>query len=98
MCEAADTVGVAPRELSFVNTLKILRCRLPEVPRRRPGIERWYRDLLSEVAAEVLEPRRDRVNPRVIRQKMSGWLKKREKHRNLPQPAKNFRNSIVMLN
>lgn len=98
MCEAADTAGVAPRELSFVNTLKILRCRLPEVPRSRAGIERWYRDLLSEVAAEVLEPRRDRVNPRVIRQKMSGWLKKREKHRNIPQPAKNFRNSIVMLN
>lgn len=97
MCEAADTVGVAPRDLSFVNTLKILRCRLPEVPRSRVGIERWYRNLLAEVAEEVLEPRRDRVNPRVIRQKMSGWLKKREKHRDFPQPTKKFRNSIVML-
>jgi hypothetical protein len=97
MCEAADTVGVAPRELSFVNTLKILRCRLPEVPRSQVGIERWYRNLLAEVAEEILEPRRDRVNPRVIRQKMSGWLKKREKHRDFPQPIKKFRNSIVML-
>jgi len=98
MCEAADTAGVAPRELSFVNTLKILRCRLPEVPRSRAGIEQWYRRLLAEVAEETLEPRRDRVNPRVIRQKISNWLKKRDKHRNIPQPTKKFRNSIVILN
>ncbi len=32
MCEAAATEDIAPRELSFVNTLKILRCRLPEAP------------------------------------------------------------------
>ncbi|MBX3444932.1 MAG: IS4 family transposase [Planctomyces sp.] len=29
MCEAADFAGIAPRELSFVSTLKILRRRLP---------------------------------------------------------------------
>lgn len=29
MCEAASEAGCALRELSFVNTLKILRCRLP---------------------------------------------------------------------
>jgi hypothetical protein len=97
MCEAADAAGVAPRTLSFVNTLKILRCRLPEVPRRRAGIERWYRALLAEVAEETLEPRRDRVNPRVIRRKMSNWLKKRDIHRAFPQPTRNFQRSIVML-
>lgn len=97
MCEAADHAGIAPRNLSFVNTLKILRCRLPECPRSRSGIERWYNDLLAEVAEERLEPRRDRVNPRVIKRKMSHWLKKRENHRNFPQPTKNFRRSIVML-
>lgn len=68
MCEAADAVGIAPQELSFVNSRKILRCRPPEVPRSPVGIERWYRNLLAEVAEEVLEPRRNRVNPRVIRQ------------------------------
>lgn len=98
MCEAATLADCAPRELSFVNTLKILRCRLPEAPRSVPGLNRWYRDLLAEVAEERLEPRRDRVNPRVIKRKMSHWPKKREKHRNSPQPTKKFRKSIVMLN
>ena len=97
MCAAAELAEVAPRELSFVNTLKILRCRLPEAPRSAKGLQRWYNDLLSEVAAEVLEPRRDRVNPRVIKRKMSNWLKKRDKHRHFPQPTTTFRKSIVML-
>lgn len=98
MCEAAGATGCAPRELSFVNTLKILRCRLPEAPRTTRGLERWFDDLLTEVAEERLDPRRDRVNPRVIKRKMSNWAKKREKHRNFPQPTKQFRKSIVMLN
>ena len=97
MCDAADLADIAPRDLSFVNTLKILRCRLAEAPRSAAGLRRWHEDLLTEVAAEVLEPRRNRINPRVIKRKMSNWLKKRDKHRNFPQPTKTFRKSIVML-
>lgn len=97
MCDAAEQAEVAPRDLSFVNTLKILRCRLPEAPRSASGLRRWHQQLLTEVAAEVLEPRRNRINPRVIKRKMSNWLKKRDKHRNSPQPTKTFRKSIVML-
>lgn len=97
MCDAAEQADVAPRELSFVNTLKILRCRLPEAPRSTSGLRRWHQQLLTEVAAEVLEPRRNRINPRVIKRKMSKWLKKRDKHRTYPQPTKTFRKSIVML-
>ena len=98
MCEAAIVADCAPRELSFVNTLKILRCRLPEAPRSACGLERWYERLLAEVTEERLEPRRNRVNPRVIKRKMSNWAKKQEKHRQFPQPTKEFRQSIVMLN
>jgi len=98
MCEAAVIAECGPRELSFVNTLKILRCRLPEVPRSPRGLERWYSELLAEAAEERLEPRRNRVNPRVIKRKMSNWAKKRTKHRNFPQPTRTFRQSIVMLN
>ena len=97
MFDAAEQAAVAPRDLSFVNTLKILRCRLPEAPRSVSGLRRWHQQLLTEVAAEVLEPRRNRINPRVIKRKMSNWLKKRGKHRNSPQPTKTFRKSIVML-
>ena len=98
MCEAADFVGIAPRELSFVNTLKILRCRLPECPRSERGIVCWFHNLVQEVTEDRLESRRDRVNPRVVKIKMSKWPKKRENHRNFPQPTKNFRRSIVICN
>lgn len=98
MCEAAETANLPPRQLSFVNSLKILRCRLPECPKTERGLLRWYESLLDEIAEDKLEPRRDRVNPRVIKCKMSRWPKKREKHRDIPQPTKTFRKSIVMLN
>lgn len=97
MFEAAQECGVPPRRLSFTNTLKILRCRLPEVPRSRQGLKRWYADLLAEIGEEILEPRRDRINPRVIRQKVKKWPKKRPEHRKHPQPRKKFHRSIVML-
>lgn len=97
MVEAAAQAGVPPLRLSFVSALKILRCRLPECPRSPRGLRRWYEELLAEVAEEVLEERRDRVNPRVIRKKMSRWRKKRPEHRHHPQPRKKIERSIVML-
>ena len=96
MFEAAQCHGVPPRSLSFTNTLKILRCRLPEVPKSGRGLEQWFADLVAEVAEEVLEERRDRVNPRVIKRKMSNWKKKRPEHRHYPQPTKKFRQSVVI--
>jgi hypothetical protein len=98
MCEAANAADCTPLELSFTNTLKILRSRLPEAPRSHPGLLQWYKDLLAEVAEECLEPRRNRINPRVIKRKMSNWPKKGAKHRHFPQPTKGFRRSVVMLN
>jgi Insertion element 4 transposase N-terminal/Transposase DDE domain len=97
MCEAASRVECAPRHLSFTATLKILRCRLPECPRSDVGRRRWYDALLMEIGQERLEPRRDRINPRVIKRKVSKWLKKRPEHRRYPQPTKRFSNSLVML-
>jgi hypothetical protein len=97
MCEAAKLADCAPRELSFVNTLKIFRCRLPEAPRTERLLSRWYNDLILEVAEERLERRRDRVNPRVIKRKLSFWPKKCDKHRETPQPTKQFRRSVIIL-
>ena len=94
--EAAATRGIDPRRLSFTATLKILRCRLPECPKSERGLHRWYHDLIAEVAEEVLENRRNRINPRVIKRKMSNWKKKRPAHRNYPQPTKEFGAAIVM--
>jgi len=98
MSEAARQNQLPPRRLSFTGALKVLRCRLPECPKSRAGLRRWYDDLLAEIAEEVLPERRDRVNPRVIKRKMSNWRKKRPEHRHYPQPTKKFRQSVVMLN
>jgi len=98
MFEAAEPEGIDPRRLSFTATLKILRCRLPQCPKSATRLKKWYENLLEEIAAEKLPERRDRINPRVIKRKMSGWAKKRPKHCDYPQPTKTFRQSIVMLN
>lgn len=97
MFDAATAQEVAPRRLSFTNTLKILRCRLPEVPKSRRGLRQWYANLVIEVGEEILAARRDRINPRVIKRKMSNWRKKRAEHRHYPQPHKKIERSIVML-
>jgi hypothetical protein len=52
--------------------------------------------LVAEIAEEVLPARRNRINPRVIKRKMSNWRKKRPEHRHYPQPTKGFAQAIVM--
>ncbi|APW63202.1 IS4 family transposase [Paludisphaera borealis] len=96
MQETAKRQQVDPRRLSFTATLKILRCRLPECPRSREGRSRWYQAVLAEIGEEVLPERRNRINPRVIKRKMSNWKKKRPEHRHHPQPTKEFREAIVI--
>lgn len=96
MQEAAATRRIDPRRVSFTGSPKILRCRLPECQASRRGRSRWYHNLVAEIAEEVLEDRRNRINPRVIKRKMSDWRKKRPEHRNYPQPAKAFGDAIVM--
>ena len=98
MCEASKLADCAPREMSFIETLKILRCRLSEAPRSERLLPRWYETLLLEVSKERLEQRRNRINPRVIKRKISRWPKKQPKHRNYPQPTMKFARSIVLLN
>lgn len=96
MCQAAAEAGLPPVRLSFTGTLKILRCRLPECPPPGPRRTAWWDALVQEVSRETIEPRRDRVNPRVIRVQLSKWPRKRKKHYDYPQPTKKFRESIVI--
>ena len=96
MHEAAARQGVDPQRVSFTGALKVLRCRLPECPASRRGLSRWYHNLVAEIAEEVWPERRDRINPRVVKRKMSNWKKKRPQHRHYPQPTKGFAEAIVM--
>ena len=78
--------------------LRVLRLRLSEYP-SIPEADRegWYRSLLQEMNQERTEPRRNRVNPRVLKVKMSKFKKKRAEHRGVPPLTQTFEESIVIL-
>jgi hypothetical protein len=100
MFEAAATVGLDTDRLSFTGCFQILKCRLPECDSSTPGrFERWYRGLLWEMQQERTddEVRRNRINPRVVKQKMSKYKKKRPEHRRVPPLKKTFAETVVML-
>jgi hypothetical protein len=98
MFQAAESAGLDPDRLSFVGCFQILKCRLPECCGASPrAFAEWYRGLLWEMQRERTDPRRNRINPRVIKRKMSKWKKKRPQHRR-PQPLKKtFAETVVML-
>jgi hypothetical protein len=98
MGEAATEAGVAPRRISFTGALKILRCRLSECPADESGRAKWYERLVREIAEEILPKRRPRINPRVIKKKMSNWPKKRPEHRTTALPKKRFQDAVKILN
>ena len=100
MFEAAQTVGLDPDRLSFLGCFQILKCRLPECNSTTPeAFAEWYRGLLWEMQGERTddEVRRNRINPRVIKRKMSKWKKKQPQHRHLPPLKKTFPETVVMI-
>ena len=97
MFEAAATVNLDPDRLSFTGCFQILKCRLPECDGKTPAtFEAWYQGLLWEMQGERTDPRRNRINPRVIKRKMSKWKKKRPEHRHRPPLTKTFLETVVM--
>ena len=87
MTEAARQEGIDSDRLSFIGCLRVLRCRLPECA-AAVDLERWYQLLLLELRQELIEPRRNRINPRVVKRKMSKFAKKRPTHRGQPPLTK----------
>jgi hypothetical protein len=98
MFQAAATAGLDTDQLSFLGCFQILKCRLPECHSSSPQeFAGWYRGLLWEMQLERTDPRRNRINPRVIKRKMSKWKKKRPVHRRPKPIKKTFAETVVML-
>jgi hypothetical protein len=98
MFQAASRAHLDTDRLSFTGCFQILQCRLPECDSRSPqSFQAWYEALMAEMARERTEPRRNRINPRVIKRKMKNWLKKRPEHRHRAPLTKPFMESVVML-
>jgi hypothetical protein len=98
MCEAATLAEIDPDRLSFTGCFQILKCRLPECDAQSPEtFQRWMEGLLWEMQIEQTDPRRNRINPRVIKKSSSNWKRKRPEHRRLPPLTKPFVEAVVML-
>lgn len=99
MFAAAASADLDPDRLSFTGTIQILQCRLPECDARtRESLLEWLLRVQEEVLSGRLPARRNRINPRVIKRKMSKWNKKQPKHRRPPPLSKTFVETVVMAN
>jgi hypothetical protein len=99
MVQAAETVALPPTRMSFLESLRLIREALPDFQRTAPTDHRIiYQALLEDIATLALPPRANRINPRVVKQKMSNFPVKRPEHRTWPQPTKAFRDTIQMHN
>lgn len=97
MLEAAKEDTLDVDRLSFTGCLRILQARLPECDSSTPAkLDEWYRALLNELGQERIEPRRNRINPRVVKRKMSKFAKKRPEHRGRPPLKKTFAETVVI--
>jgi hypothetical protein len=95
MACAAQTEGLDPDRLSFLGCLHLLRTRLPEFPSEEARQGDWLVAFVAELARERTEPRRNRINPRVVRVKMSKFKKKRPEHRGIKPLERTFEETIV---
>ncbi len=90
--------GLDPDRLSFVHALEVIRDAVPEFQMTAPEqLPQLYQRLLHDLAAHPLPRRRLRVNPRVVKQKMSNFKLKRPTHTHWPQPTRPFRDSVALL-
>ena len=96
--EAALSVDIDPRRLSFIHAVRVLRETVPlmrAAPASRLPI--LYAAMLKHLAQGRLPPRENRINPRVVKKKMSDFGKKRPEHYHVPQPQTSFQQSAVSL-
>ena len=98
MHEAALKAGIDSDRLSFVHAVEVIKDAIAEFQmvaddQREP----LYQRLLNDIARVRLPRRRNRINPRVVKRKMSDFLKKRPEHFDWPQPQIPFREAVALI-
>ncbi len=98
MHKAALSVDINPRRLSFIHAVRVIRETAP-VMRAAPSsrLPTLYTAMIQHIAVGRLPPRENRINPRVVKKKMSNFAKKRPEHWHPPQPQTSFLQSVVIL-
>lgn len=98
MHEAALQADIDPDRLSFVHAVEVIKDAIPEFQIvAEDQRDQLYQRLLRDIAQRPLPERRNRVNPRVVKQKMSNFLRKRQKHYQWPQPEISFREAVAVI-
>jgi len=98
MHEAALLADIDPDRLSFVHAIEVIKDSVSEFQMvAESQYEQLYQRMLRDIAKIWLPERRNRVNPRVVKRKMSKFLKKRPEHYNWPQPRMSFKKAIVVI-
>lgn len=98
MHEAALSVDIDPRRLSFIHAVRVLRETAPllrAAPTAR--LATLYAGMIAHLAQGRLPPRDNRINPRVIKNKMSNFPKKRAQHYRVQHPQTSFEQAVRVL-
>lgn len=99
MAEAASKWDLDPDRLSFTGALQVISRAIPRMQAAKTELlPIFYEMMLDEIASQLNAPRRNRINPRVIKQKMSNFLCKRPEHYKIQQPQTSFHEAICVLN
>jgi hypothetical protein len=97
MHASALQAGLDPDRLSFTKALALICDAIPEfqtvVAEQHPAL---YSRLLRDIARGRLPERDGRINPRVVRRKMSNFRLKRPEHKRWPKPAVPFREAVAI--
>ena len=98
MHQAAQHAHIAPTRLSFVRALRLVEQALVDFAlfdaQTHPKLRA---QLLADFVAKRLPLRRNRINPRVVKRKMSNFDLKRPEHRQVQQPSKPFEMAVLLI-
>ena len=99
MAEAASKWDLDPDRLSFTGALQVISRAIPRMQAAKTELlPAFYDMMLDEIASQLNPPRRNRINPRVIKQKMSNFKCKRQEHYKIQQPRNTFQEANCVLN
>jgi hypothetical protein len=98
MHEAALCVDLDPRRLSFIHPLRVLRETDPLL-RVAPAarLPTLYAGMMAHLAQRRLPLRDRRINPRVVKKKMSNVPQKRAEHYHVQHPQTSFEQAVRVL-
>jgi hypothetical protein len=95
--QAAVAHQLDPDQISFIQSVRLITDAFADFQLVHPAHHpRLWQRLLADIARSRLPSRDNRINPRVVKRKMSKFKKKRPEHFRPPLP-KPFRDSFVVL-